>query len=475
MTGKPSVWLAGLFALGCGTSGIRGELESGRVPAPVGASAQALSAVPLLSSPANKRPSTDAPTDPRAGRRDLSPSDLAFLGHDILETRWTAAVAADYKPRSWTEKRALIAFLARSDQLRGAWRRRQAARHGHSQTLHLQRLVEQLESFSSRPDRPKPVQQLPNAESLQGRVVDADVAIEAVRFQITAWDLMVRFTRAFHQATYEGRAAGVLSEGVKLARRLVRVAEARVTAASGSTADVLRAEMRVEAMRRRVRTARERRASAMRRLAALLGITKPLSPGTSRRLPRLPGLKGARNQARTDGPDVLLAAQRLARGEAMLSLAELKILPELSTQASETGGDPVRSRFRGAYSAGAPYLEELRDRVAAAGRMLAQARTLVPAAAERQHATLSDALRRVTLYKHSQMPRARKALAATEAEYRVGRRSYLELDDAQQLWLDTHLGYHAAVRDAHVAFAELARVMGEKQTQKTTPKKTPNP
>jgi len=451
-----------LLMTGCVVNGLRDD--QARYALPVGAAGVAAQARGVVGASVTSPGATPVGQLPSVSvRRALEPADLTFLGVDVSHKElWAKASTQDFKPKTpLSERDSLVVFLARNERLKAAWSTRQSASHRHSQALHLRRMLEQFDALSQRPDQ-RPAPTIPSSESLQGKVVDAEVALARIRFETTAFELLTGLTRAFHEARYERQAVGVFSESVALSRRLVEVARARYVADKVSTADVLRAEMRLEALKRRLKTAKERRAAAVRVVGALLNVTQTIKPGSPRPRAKLPELKRLRAEVAIGGLDVRLAAVRLGRGEAMLALAERRILPDLSQGLSDRRGEQGRDRFRAGYAAGQPYLEELRDRVAAAGRALAQARTLVPAAAERAHATLSDALRRVRLYKKSQMPRARQALKTTEAEYKVGRQSFLELDDAQRLWLETHLEYHAAVRDAHIAAAELARIRGPK-------------
>ena len=453
--------------VGCTVSSLRGQHAAASTTQAARDIRRDVAAVALA--PDAVLAATDSPVFTAPDRRALRLSDLAFLRIGGSPELFERSGRADFDPGgSLSEADALIVLLARNEQLRGGWRIRQSARHGYSQALHLRRLLDELDGFSRRPDEVRPTQQLPSDESLQGRVVAADVAVAEVQFEQTALDLVARFTRAWYEASYQKRAVGILAESVSLAKRLVRVAETQLAGSRATTTDVLMAKMRLDDLRQRRRSANERRAAALRSLAALLDLVEAPRLGASLPNLALPKLEHARRQALAKGPEVRLARARLDRGQAMLELAERRILPELSFELSERRGQPGRDRFRASYAAGAPYLEELRDRVAAAGRMLAQARTLAPAGAERAHARLSDALRRSRLFKRSQIPRSKRALEAIEAEYRVGRRSFLELDDAQRLWLDTRLGYHLAVRDARIGAAELARVIGGPPTTTDT-------
>ncbi len=448
----------------CATSQLRDEVEDAALPATIVALADG---VPGTSERRASAPSVVDPGPRETATRAAGPTaaELRFVFDALDAERFDRAARDDFVvPATVTEAEALTIFLARNTQLRAAWRASLGARHRYGQMRALTDLVRQYDAFSKRPDRPRPTPTPPTPDALRSRVVDADVSLAREQFRATALQLASELVTAFHEARYQSKSAAIIGEGRALAKRLVGVARARLAAGPGSTADVLRAEMRLERLRRQAKTARERRDAARRRLAALLDANAETKPGRSRALGSRPDLESVRARVLATSPAVRRADLMWRRAEAMLALAEARLQPGWTLGTAE-GGDPSAAgargrRFRPSDVTAGHYLEELRDRVASAARSRLQARTLVPAAAQNAHAELGDALRRVHLYRSELQPRAKQALKAVEAAYRVGRASFLELDDAQRLWLDTALGRHKARRDAAIASAALHRHVG---------------
>ncbi|MCB9789228.1 MAG: TolC family protein [Deltaproteobacteria bacterium] len=390
----------------------------------------------------------------------LKPADLDFLGLAIDETLWTQASAESYDmPSPIAETSALTAFFARSQALRAARSRLDARRGRLGQALYLERLVEQYQGFARRPDNREAAWPLPGPEALQGTAVQRDVALALEEFHATVLDLMTGFIMAFHEARYQRSAVATYGANLTLSRRFADVVRARYASGQARKADLLKAEMRLAEMTQMLGTARDALAAAESRLGSVLDVAAPVAAGEAAQRPDVPSLAGVRKAA-LSAPDLKIAELEWGRAQATLELVERRVVPDLSSGLSEqlAGSSPLG--FPAHYVTGSPFAEELRDRVAARARALGQARTGIPAEAERVWAALSESARVARLHRRVLVPKATDALASTESEYRVGRATYLELDDSQRQWLRVSLEAARAEREAHVAASRLRRSLG---------------
>ncbi|MFT5430828.1 MAG: outer membrane protein TolC [Myxococcota bacterium] len=433
-----------LVAGGCGTGALRSEHKNWRGPE--------------LEFAASPGPSTGKPVV--AGSLNVTPrsmeqGDVTDLWPD--SANWVEALVEPAGGAALAQPAAWAHVLARNETLRSHWRRYQGSRFSHAQAAALKQLSSRYQALGGRPEmRPSP--EMPSAEALMNRVVAADLSLARIAFGDALVELQVRFVSAFHQARFHAHSATVLAENVTLSRRLVGVVRARYESGPLSTADLLRSQMRLDEAVRRLAGARDRRRAAQLTLGALMvaGPIKPGKPGSRAAIPSRTLVRATSNGA----TGIQKATAELARVEAMVELAERVTRPRRTLGTTE--GRKSVADFDARYVTGAPYLDELRQNLAASERRLGQAMVREPAAAQAALAELSDATRRLRSYRSSLVPKATKALNATEAEYRVGRRTYLELDDVHRLWLDTRLAYFAAIRDAHIAAAKLQRVLGIK-------------
>lgn len=457
------VWLLVVALGGCTTTwSLRSDLEDSRSTTSAGSLRAALGeggtalegAAPLAAT----EPSEAQP--PPTAEHDLEPKSLAFLNIELDEAAWAEAAAEGWTPGgAMTQKAALTVYLSRSRALRAAWKRMNARANRHSQALYLRRLVEQFEGFARRPDARPSQYPLPTAQGLQGKAVEADIKLAREQFRAKTLDLVTTFVSTFHSARFQRRSASILRKNVTLSRRFAKVVQSRYASGQARKADLLKAEMRLAEMVVRQRTAVEAAAAAEQKLGALLNMSTAIKAGTPESLPKAPALEAALKNVE-HAPDLMIAQLRWERAQSTLELMERKVQPDLSEGLSERLGIPAQARFPGKYVVAGPFTEELRDRVAAQSLALEQAKTSVPAASEKAWADLSDAARTARLYRRINVPKADQALKAAESEYRVGRTTYLYLDDIQRLWLRVSLAAAAVDRKAHVAAARLNRVLG---------------
>ena len=459
--GYALIGLAAAVLAGCSSAALRSEADAQRVSPSAEAHLRAVAGAPSASGDEPSGVGAEVGSLPQHRRQELQIDDLAFLGLPIDAALWDRAQAEGYRlPRRLSERQGRTILLARSPRLRSAWRRRQAVAQRYGQVAWLRQLVDQYEGFARDPGARPPDYPLQTTEGLYGRLIGKDVELARVEFEIATLVLMQDFATAFHGALYQARAQRVLGENVDVSQRFLESVRTRYESGQARESDMLRAEMRLAEMREQRRSAGEARRSMEAQLASLLDATQRISARTPLALPRVPALATTRAAA-ANGPDHLAATLRHERAEAMLQLAERRILPDLSPGLSERLGAPGRDRFPAAYAAGGgSFVEELRDRTEAMAHASAQAGTAAVADAERAWSRMSDAVRTSRLYRGTLVRRANQALISAESEYRVGRTSYLNLDDVQRLWLRTSLAGHAADRDAHVAAARLRRVLG---------------
>jgi outer membrane protein TolC len=114
------------------------------------------------------------------------------------------------------------------------------------------------------------------------------------------------------------------------------------------------------------------------------------------------------------------------------------------------------------YAVGGPYLREMLVRTEVAHAARADAERQAPARADEAWVALDDAVRRRVSAAGAQLGRAEQGVDVAERGYRAGTATFFDLDSAVQLYLATALDARAALRDAHVAAARLAIVLGAK-------------
>ena len=452
----------GVAVAACSTASLERTRLAEQMPETARAFTARAGAAPTTVERPAKPAAAPVPSPPEAhpADRSLTPADVAFVG-ELDEGLWRKAAVSSWRPKgaSLSEETARVVMLARSPHVRAAWSTFVARTQRHSQALFLRRLIEEIDGFVRKPEDRPGEWPLPAPDASSGRVVERDVALAEQQFRIRVWDLLVRLTEVFHGARYEARSVSVLQKHLKLSDRLVAVVNSRYESGKASQANLLRAQMRASETRQALRSAVERTAAFHVRLASLLDLPGSVRPGSPTQHGTRPSLRTVLAAA-ASAPDLRAAELLSQRAQATLELMERRVLPLLTSGLSERGGNPAGPSFPAAYITGAPFLDELRARTAARGSDLQQARTAALATAEAAWSRLGGTERLRRLYAMTHVPKATRALEATEADYRVGRTDFLDLDDLQRLWLKVSLTSASVRRDVHVARARLERALG---------------
>jgi outer membrane protein TolC len=73
---------------------------------------------------------------------------------------------------------------------------------------------------------------------------------------------------------------------------------------------------------------------------------------------------------------------------------------------------------------------------------------------------LRDAERKIDLYGQTLMPKAIQSMTATEAAFRLGTATFLDVVDAQRILLEFHLSHERALVDFAQSLAKLEMLVG---------------
>jgi len=270
-----------------------------------------------------------------------------------------------------------------------------------------------------------------------------------------------RLAARFWRVAHDQRLALVLGERQAQLHRLVEIARLRAELGEARPTEPLRLEIELEQLAAEIRAAEAEALLNRQALGRRLGVEPPddfslVADWDS--LPPLPAGAGdpapahpllAAETARAEGARAALAAARADRWPGLrvgaFQSRELDAESEGLSLALEL---PLFDRRGGA-------VDRARAAAAAAGhRRAALAQDYADALAAAQvRARL--ARQQVESLRREVLPRATQALAALEAEYRVGEAGLVELIDARRARSDTETELLTAQLDYHLALAEL--------------------
>ena len=465
----------GRFAEGAGT----------RTTAVTAATPVASTTAPAAGAPTapGALPTAKAAGPEPARRGPVTADELAIAGVTTGDDQ-LAAFRGAWTPGKGTlpysDSRA--AFLARSPAVSEAVQRFRASYERYGQVTALDDLVRQYDAFAQELRtnattpilRPSLAKRFPfnGVADLQGRIVDVDVALARVALERDLLGALADFEAAWQEAYYWQHALGIVAGVSDLAERVVEAAKGRYRAGGTSHANLIQAELRDEALSVRLATSRARRSSTKTSLAAALDLPADALDGVSLHLdaplPKRPARSDVAAATLAHGPTVATARAARERAALMVQLAERQLQPNLAEWAGVPGSGARPAAADLAYATGGPFLRELQVREQAAADALAGAERQAPARAEEAWVTLDDAVRRRVSSAGRQLARAQQGVDVSERGYRAGTATFLDLDTAVQLYLATALDAWAALRDAHVASARLATLVGVPHTPSPT-------
>lgn len=279
--------------------------------------------------------------------------------------------------------------------------------------------------------------------------------------------LLAEVRLAFIEVFAQQEVGLVRVEQEQLGRAFVEVAKRRFEAGGGSELEVVQAELALEEILLEQTCCYGDLKAARVRLASLMGTTEPV----------MPELEGAYYDLQTLEDSVIADSHpSLQRLEATIAVKRAMAAEAKSSDAADiTLG--AGYRYEAAFEVSTFVLgASMPLNFSRPGKAL-QAATLMQADALQAE---GEELRRqlqqqlsvlIALYSRSKleaeltrdrlMPKAEKAYELSKAGYDVGRYSWLELIAAQQHLADIRVRQIEALKDAHVARAEITRFMNE--------------
>jgi cobalt-zinc-cadmium efflux system outer membrane protein len=293
--------------------------------------------------------------------------------------------------------------------------------------------------------------------------------------------LQERVARAWYDYAYLARAEAITRENLELLRYEEGVARARYRTDNAGYPAVIRAQVEMGQLDDRLRALRDRRGPTAAALNEALGraLDAPLPWPASLEGPEIevPDSTAVLAAVRSANPDLIALDHEVEAARHRVDAAGKQGGPDFGlgvatiltgdsdlTNFPGQGKDPWMLTvsmslplWRGKYSGAV-------DAAEATGRALEhqredQARRLEVAAREALF-RLSDAERRIALYKEGLLPKADQSVRASATAFQNGRVGFLDFLDAQRTRLEFQLQLAAARADFGRAVVGIARLMG---------------
>ncbi|MDP6543401.1 MAG: TolC family protein [Phycisphaerae bacterium] len=305
------------------------------------------------------------------------------------------------------------------------------------------------------------------------------------RFRQEKLKLFYQVQDAYSEYCYLAKAVEITKQNAKLLEHIETIARIRYKTAAAGHPDIIRIQVELGKLADRVSTLDELRKPVAARLNAALNRPADMPVSVLKEPAAGPiDLAGLDELLVKNNPEVAALDRQIAAAKIKIELARKDYYPDVTLgmsyidTATSTGGrnpsgdgaDPVIAMV----SINLPIWREKLD----AGLRQAQFRRR--AAVQRRAARLnslqsqvrliayrySDAQRKIGLYRDTLLPKARQAMTATDAAYRGGKGSFLDLIDAQRILLEFEITLHRAVANRAQRLAELEMVTGVRPNPK---------
>ena len=319
--------------------------------------------------------------------------------------------------------------------------------------------------------------------ALRGGVALEEARATQARYEAKKQRLFYDVKRAYYEYYYLARGIAVVEENYRLVKYLEGVARTRFKAAAAQHPDVIRAQVELGKLDDQLRSLKDLRGALAARLNAVLNrpIDTPIPwPKT---IPEAVGkLDGAAlgKSLRLTNPELQALQHEIAKHRTGISLAKKEYYPDITvgvdyvdtakrggvSPPSDSGQDAVAAGFsinlpiwRGKYDAG---VRESFARFGAATKTRIDRQNLLAADLATAIYHYDDAARKIDLYRDTLVPKAQQSVKATEASFRAGQSTFIDLIDAERVLLQFQLAYERALTDGATRLAEIEMLVGDR-------------
>ena len=420
--------------------------------------------------------------------------DKSFFDFESEQAKKVRKIAGTEKIKELLQGELDLALLTatafeRNPGLQAAKTKWAATLERYSQAVALDNILQQYNTFVKELDtrigrqrQKQPISQyfpFPGTLSLKGDIISKEVEIARQDYRIALRDLLTHLKVAYYQLTYLSEAIRISNENLKLLRQLERTAFVKYKTGQAGYSDVIKVQVRISKLDNDIAILKEERTTVIAKLNQLLDLPPEFPLGAPRPAPlrdtelSLAGLLqlGLRNQQ-----EIKRLRLEIGRTNLAIELAEKKFYPDFTLGFSyfqDRAGNllaPTRQRETFSlkpvqetkfwFGKNEAYIREARLHYQALQKQLLDMENKLRYGVKEQYFQLDTARRNVALYRDSLLKLAENALQVAETEYLAGKIDFLNVLDAQAVWLDYNLIYQAALRDQNQSLARLEQVVG---------------
>jgi outer membrane protein, heavy metal efflux system len=314
------------------------------------------------------------------------------------------------------------------------------------------------------------------------------------RYEAVKLKLFYQVKDAYYEYYYLWRAIGIVKENVELVKNFESVARTRYEVAAAKHPDVIRAQVELGKLEDRLKTLEDLRGPIVARLDAALNrpaeaplpwpkqIVEESTPLTDQQI---------LDRMAKSNPELAALDFEIAKSRTQIDLAKKDYYPDImlgldyidtanSTSAVRpkgSGEDPIIAMFSinlpiwrekldaGVREAEHQYYAAVQDKTEKLNALDSQLKLTLY--------SYRDGERKIDLYRDTLLPKAIESVKATEASFRAGNSTFLDLIDSERVMLEFELAYQRALSNKAQRLAEVEMLVGREipRTESATPSK----
>ncbi len=307
----------------------------------------------------------------------------------------------------------------------------------------------------------------PGKLSLRGEIAEKETSIAEENLRAKELEIMAKVKHSYWMLFFVNKTIEIYRNNIELMKQYTKIAETEYTAGKVTQIDPLKANTEIAKMLNLLVILEQEKGSAEAMLNALLN--RP--PDKELGAPEEPkerklnyAYKDLEKLALEKRPELKKQEFFLSRNRSALTLSRLEWYPDIMS-GFKVG---TMGSWEGMLSANIPlYTRKQRAMIEEMSKEKEMAEFELQAMKIMTLSEIRDLWlkydtrnRSAEIYRTNIIPLAEQTLRISEASYRAGRNSFLELLDSQRVFLENQLEYYRALTDREHYFTELEQVVG---------------
>ncbi|MBI5185097.1 MAG: TolC family protein [Nitrospinae bacterium] len=384
----------------------------------------------------------------------------------------------------------IAAAFERNPGLAGAKKQMEASLEEYSQATRLDNLLGQYQAFinetgmaqGSMSGGMESIQKkfpFPGVVALKGDMAAKEVEIASENYFVALRDLIADIKNAYYELLYSGHAIRTAEENLQLLKQLEKIAYIKYDSGLVGYSDVLKVQTRTAKLETDLVTWRASRDTVAARLNKFLNLPPQtaLGPRKEAELHDTPlSLQDMTDLGLKRRQELRVLRLEIEKSNIAITMAEKEFFPDFTLGYNYIEGrkvEMVEMDEKPELKAMKPETETpfwfgMNDAYVREARQMYQSmQKELEAQKDKLRFELKDltfrldtAKRNAALYQKSLLPLAWNSLEAAKADYQAGKGDFLNVLDAQEIWLEYNLHYWEHVRDQNQAMADLERTVG---------------